>query len=299
MKLKLIMAAVLILGGTGGFYWYSKEDKVEALSSEKLQSNQAKNESTNEQVKSDAPKTEPNDVSEKANQEQKVESWNGQWLQSGDGYDADLEIKDENGSTFQMTLTLNIQGEVLGLAGEANVNNGKATYVDQWTFPNCTLDMSIQGDKIHINGSDECSNSEEIGKYFSGDYLLKESKEKYTDTLASRKILNVSQDQIIQSIIKADYKTFLDNIEMGELANEKYGTEDTSVLEGKTTDGKVGSIIIIDPFLHYYIGSIVGENKIKIYTNDADYRDTIHPIIEMWSKELGNYQVEFADPPTT
>lgn len=224
--------------------------------------------------------------------EKEILSWNGQWEKEDGKGSQVLKISNENGETFQMTLNVEKDGSHQGLNGDANVSESKATYVDQWGFAGCELSMELTKDGINVIGSDECSQNEEIGKYFSGTYKKVVEKVAGNETLQAKKVLTPKEDSDIQKLLGEDYSLLVENTKVAIDVSDKYGSEDNVVIEGKTIDNKASTIFVIDAFQNYYVGNLI-EGKIKVYTNDKDFEKTMHPIVESWSKELGNIEVEY------
>jgi hypothetical protein len=227
---------------------------------------------------------------EEKKQKSETVSWNGFWGKVQEGAIEKLEISKDNGKTFHMNLTIAVGGDYIGVDGEANVNGNTATFVDQWHFRGCELILELKADEIHIKRTDNCSETEEIGEYFAGDYK-KVPIETYKKTLSSMKVVSEIQDSEIQILLGKDYNTLVQNMKNYALADEKYGAEDNRVVEGKTAENKDGAILIMDPFGRYYIGNVVN-GKIRYYTNDEVSKDTPHSHVSKWSNFIKIDQIE-------
>ncbi|MGE7122622.1 Ig-like domain-containing protein [Peribacillus sp. NPDC046944] len=105
-------------------------------------------------------------------------------------------------------------------------------------------------------------------------------------------------DEDIRILLGKNYKTLVENMQSIEWSMEKYGLEETIAVEGGVNNTLMKSIILVDPFYHYYIANI-DEGKVKVYTNDSIYKESLGTehgltaLIDRWREPFSDYPVEY------
>ncbi|MCM3568963.1 Ig-like domain-containing protein [Neobacillus mesonae] len=227
-----------------------------------------------------------------------TDAWVGEWLRTSEYSPGTLRITNFNEGVLDVSMEVYSGANTSGIDGKAAVNGNKAKLVDTEYDTGCQLDMTLHDDYIHIEETPGCGEIGGIGTSLAGDFKNPSAAANTKKaTLSSLKIVNTTVDSDIKKLLGSDYDALVSNMQIVDTeAGAKYGLEDSVAIEGGVRGLytlKEG-IIVIDPFGHYYVGSIINDGeKVKQYTNDEDYQNKIHPVIDKWRQRFSDYPVEY------
>lgn len=225
--------------------------------------------------------------------------WNGEWTRLSNSNPGTLNISNYDGSSFMLTMSVLSGANTGDLDGKATVSGKTASFTSQEY--DCSLNLTLKDDAVQVEESKGCRQIGGIGTYFSGEYS---SPEVVTSTpaptLYSLGLISEERDGKVQSLVGNDYDRLVKNMQNAHPSMDKYGLEDTFVIEG----GVAGmytfmeGIIIMDPFNHYSVGNLIsnpGSDKtiLRVYTNDPTYKESMHPVIDTWRSRFSDYPVEY------
>lgn len=250
------------------------------------------NELKNKQAKKDQPKKEQPEKKQESNNNS---NWQGEWerfdFQSG----GLLTIKDINGQSFAMKMSVSYGGRSGELEGIAQVTGNKAVYVDKEFGTDCRLELLLKENSIVIEQNESCWNVGGLGTFFNGEFENTETAvAPPPPTLSSLNIVDEEQDAVIRQMLGNDYDYFVESMQVTYDVREEYGLSDTLAYAGGVPSlyTIMEGIILIDSVNNYYIANIDG-NKVKFYTNDPAYRNELPAAINRWRERFSQYPIEY------
>jgi hypothetical protein len=224
--------------------------------------------------------------------------WNGEWKRVINANTGTLTISNYDGSNFDLAMDVLSGSHTASIDGKAVVTGKTATFNDEEY--NCRLDFTLGENSVGVEETQACTQIGGIGTYFSGDYLDSEAAASTpATTLSSLMILDEESDGDIQRLLGNDYAGFVDNMQLVSETRDKYGLAETVVLEGAVRGmyTLMEGIIVEDPFNNYYIGNLVsdseGNTTLRFYTNDANYKNKLHDVVDTWRQDFSTYPVEY------
>ena len=228
---------------------------------------------------------------EKKKKEQEAsKSLNGTWSRNIRNSEGTLNISNATGETFDFTLETYFGANTSGTEGKAKISGNKATFVDP-DF-GCKLVFNLGKDAINIDESTECSQLGGIGASLGGKYD-KGTAKKSTKSFSDLGVLTAKDDANVKKLVGNDYETLVSNMQIINTDEEDKDNMNSTIITG----GVAGlytfkeGIIQFDKKGYYYVGLIVDDSKVRFYSNNPEFKNTM-TFTELYWMNRFDYPVE-------
>jgi len=217
-------------------------------------------------------------------------SLNGTWSRNIRNSEGTLNISNATGQTFDFTLETYFGANMNGTEGKAKISGTKATFVDP-EF-GCKLVFDLGKDAINIDESTECSQLGGIGASLAGKYD-KGTAKKSTKSFSDLGVLTAKDDANVKKLVGNDYETLVSNMQIINTDEEDKDNMNSTIITG----GVAGlytfkeGIIQFDKKGYYYVGLIVDDSKVRFYSNNPEFKNTM-TFTELYWMNRFNYPVE-------
>ncbi|WP_301107708.1 S-layer homology domain-containing protein [Sporosarcina sp.] len=218
--------------------------------------------------------------------------WSGNWERTIHNEKGYLTIESVRNNSFEFSLTASSGTRAGFIEGKALISGNKAKFSTTEYGELCKLEMTLSEQKLQITQSPGCSIHGGAGVSFGGEYLNDTEISKFPPKdLSSLEIVSSDLDMKIKRLTGEDYAVIVESM---HIVSGDYNIGDIwgkqGFLRGMYWD--VNSVIGWNPKGHLYVATVVGDMRIKFYTDDPSYKNSIPGFIQDWYESFEDYSIE-------
>lgn len=231
------------------------------------------------------------EVEKKKKEQEASKSLNGTWSRNIRNSEGTLNISNATGEAFDFTLETYFGANIGGAEGKAKISGTKATFVDPDV--GCKLTFNLGKDAINIDESDECSQLGGIGTTLAGKYD-KGAAKVVNKSFSELGVLTAKDDAKVKKLVGKDYDTLVKNMQVINTDVNDEDNMDSTIITGGVTGlytFKEG-IVQFDKKGYYYVGLIVDDSKVRFYSNNPSFKNTMTFTELLWMSRFNDYPVE-------